>query len=185
MKKRHNLILVLLIMGLIGFGVVEGILLPQRELKQQRYEAAQRVPATHDLQSILPYKSKYMGDASNISNLFQHLPLAEVQETIELQSDIRLAQINYPVNSKTVDTVRLEQSLAYNSIAAFALIDNLESIVYHFEDVDYRAERANVEQLYGDHLNDLLTVDLWKENVQKIIANDSSFDYSQIVGITP
>lgn len=185
MKTRHFIIIILAVIGLIGYGVMQGIILPQQELKQQRYEAAQRDPATHDVASILPYKSKYMGDASNIGNLFQHLPLAEVQATFELQSDVLLAQINYKVESTSLDPVFLEKSLFYNSVAAFALIDNLETLVYHFEDVDYRTERVDVEQMYGDNLSELLTSVLWKEKVQDVIVNGLSFDYTQIVRILP
>lgn len=173
--------MILAVIGLIGYGVIQGILLPQQELKQQRYEAAQHDPATHDLASILPYKSKYMGDASNIGNLFQHLPLAEVQATFELQSDVLLAQINYKVESTSLDPAFLEKSLFYNSVAAFALIDNLETLVYHFEDVDYRAERVDVEQMYGANLSDLLSADQWKDKVQAVFTNDSSLPYNQIV----
>lgn len=185
MRLRHILIIVLAVIGLISYAVIQGIFIPQQEIKQQQYDAAQQSPVTHDLNRILPYKSKYMGDASNISNLFQHLPLADIQNTFELQSDVLLAQINYSAESTTLDAVELNKSLFYNSVAAFALIDNLETIIYHFEDTDFRAERADVEQMYGAPLSNLLTLDQWKDKVQDTIAQDNTLDYDQIIRLAP
>ena len=185
MRLRHILIIALAVIGLISYAVIQGILIPQQEMKQQQYEAAQQNPVTHDLNRILQYKSKYMGDASNMGNLFQHLPLADIQHTFELQSDVLLAQINYSAESTTLDKVGLNQALFYNSVAAFALIDNLETIIYHFEDTDFQVERADVEQMYGAPLSDLLTLDQWKEKVQDAIAQDNTLDYDQIIRLAP
>jgi hypothetical protein len=63
------------------------------------------------------------------------------------------------------------KSLIYNSTAAFALIDNLEVVIYHFSDITYRVNRSDVEALYSDFDN-ILNETNWKEYVQSPLNND-------------
>ena len=118
MKTRNKLIVLLLANGVILFGIIQGYVIPEQQLRAEQYANDQLHPATHDLKRILPYKSQYMGDASNLSNLFTHLPLSEYSRGFQLYPEELTAQVNYSMTS--IKPEEINQALMYNSAAAFA-----------------------------------------------------------------
>ena len=195
MKIRNRIINVLLIMGAILYIVVRFIIIPDNVRKEMEYNKAQYNAVTHDLNSILPYKSPYMGDASNIINLYNNLPMA-VDRTFQLLSDELTLEIYYKdtflqVGAKSVEMQEDEENdsngkqnqvyqdevfkdLIYNSTAAFALVDNLKKINYNFTDINYSVTRDRIEELYTVKLSELLTEKNWRELVQDKLK-DSEF----------
>ncbi|QHQ62994.1 DUF4825 domain-containing protein [Anaerocolumna sedimenticola] len=187
MKIRNRIITVLLIIGAILYIIVRFIIIPDNARKEEEYNKAQLNAATHDLNRILPYKSPYMGDAPNIINLYNNLPMA-VDRTFHLLSDELTLEINYKDDlllagkksiemqgvqageddSKQDDIYQYEvfKDLLYNSTAAFALIDNLKKINYNFSDINYSVTRNMIEDLYSVKLSDLLTEENWRKLVQ-------------------
>jgi len=186
MKNRNKLIIALLSIGVIALGIMIFII-SHNNTGKQNYLIAQLDATTADLNYILPFKNKYMGNNSNTCNLFYHLPLSGSNIKFELFPDTFTVQINFDdtvrqlgkTNLKdtphvlegyadTIDTfykTNVYKSLIYNSTAAFALIDNLEVIIYHFSDVTYKVNRSDVESLYSDFDN-ILNETNWKEYVQ-------------------
>jgi Domain of unknown function (DUF4825) len=171
MNRRNKLILALLVVGVVLFSIIEGYVIPANEEKAEQYQRNQQNPLTHDLQSILPYKSKYMGSTRS-TVLFTKLPLNQLESSFQLDPDQFKIQIKYQAIEE-MDTDKVEQSLLYNSLAAFALIDNLQILEYHFPHTTYQAKRADVEQIFGAPLGELLTEEKWKK-VQKRWA-DAAF----------
>lgn len=167
MRKRNNIILVLAAVAVTLFCVVVLILIPRQQQEKQNYLLAQQDPVTHDLSSILPYQSKYMGNASNDSNLFHQLPLNEYLNGFELKPDLLLLIVNYKTNSTDIDSVKLQKTLIYNSVASFALIDNLKTLNYHFEDRTIQIERNDVQSVFSNDLSELLNEEKWEGSVQK------------------
>jgi Domain of unknown function (DUF4825) len=164
MNTRNKMILVLLVVGVVLFSFIEGYVIPANEEKAEQYRLHQQDPKTHDLQAILPYKSKYMGSTQS-TVLFTHLPLNQHARSFQLDSDQLKIQIKYQAIAE-MDSAKLQQALLYNSLAAFALIDNLQTLEYQFPDVTYQAKRADVEQIFKAPLAALLTEEKWKA-VQK------------------
>ncbi|WMJ87381.1 DUF4825 domain-containing protein [Anaerocolumna sp. MB42-C2] len=195
MKIRNRIINVLLIMGAILYIVVRFIIIPDSVRKEMEYNKAQYNAVTHNLNSILPYKSPYMGDASNIINLYNNLPMT-VDRTFQLLSDELTLVIYYKdtflqVGEKSVEMQEDEtndsngkqnqvyqdevfKDLIYNSTAAFALIDNLKKINYNFTDINYSVTRDMIEELYTVKLSELLTEKNWSVLVQDKLK-DSEF----------
>jgi len=193
MKNKNTLIIVLLIVGITLFSIVQFIIVPKYNTKEQ-YLSEQFEATTHDINYILPYKNDYMGNNSNTINLFWHLPLATSKMNFELFSDILTVQVNYQDTLLNVGKESMhrksfaaygsadelnqiyenevKKSLIYNSTSAFALIDNLEYIIYHFSDVSYKVSREEIEALYND-FNNILNETNWKHEVQNSL-NDSS-----------
>ena len=194
MSNKNKLLVALFMIGLALFSVVQFIVLPHQNAQDKQYEAAQLEATTHDLNSILPYKNDYMGNNSNIINLFWHLPLIGSEMKFQLFPETFTLEIDYRntllstgkesmsrkpfASSGTIDELNklyqkeVEKSLIYNSTAAFSLIGNLEHIIYRFSDVSYQVSRANVEALYLDH-NNLLNPTIWKEEVQSKLNDDN------------
>lgn len=182
-------------MGAILYIVVRFIIIPDSVRKEMEYNKAQYNAVTHNLNSILPYKSPYMGDASNIINLYNNLPMT-VDRTFQLLSDELTLVIYYKdtflqVGEKSVEMQEDEtndsngkqnqvyqdevfKDLIYNSTAAFALIDNLKKINYNFTDINYSVTRDMIEELYTVKLSELLTEKNWSVLVQDKLK-DSEF----------
>ncbi|ELK40453.1 MULTISPECIES: DUF4825 domain-containing protein [Brevibacillus] len=163
---KNKLILLLALLGIGLFAVIQGWILPKKELAAEQYLADQQSPLTHDLQTILPYKNKYMGDVSNL-NLFNHLPLKDLKRSYQLRSDEFAIEVHYEADELREDEKAIRQMLLYNSVAAFALIDNLQTIDYRFLDRTLTVSRSRIQQLFGDDLAALLTTEKWRANVQQ------------------
>lgn len=172
MKKKNWLILILLLIGGIGYGVVEAYIVPQMEEKQETYQEEQQDPITHDFESILKFKSKYMGDAGNFINLNGHLPLNDLERTYQMYPDELTAEIHFKAKASQVDQKLLKQALIYNSTANFVLIDNLEVLHFNFENMTYTLQRNMVEEWYGVSLAALQSPDVWKKEVQEKLTDE-------------
>lgn len=166
MRRKNILIIILIIIGITALIAVESFIRPQMKQKQQKYTEAQLDPATNDYKTIIKYKNKYMGNASNICNLNRNLPLADIPMTFEIKPDKLTLVINYETSSETIDKNKLLNALLYNSTAIFMLIDNLKVIKFNFKDNAYIVTREAVESWYGVKLNTLQNEKTWKDKVQ-------------------
>ena len=165
MKNRNKIILGLLIFGAILFGVVQFVVIPHNNAEKQKYAIAQLEPTTQNLSEISDYKNSYMGNASNIINLFHHLPLADVNMNFEMFPKDFTVEVNYKDTVQNIGEEKVKKALIYNSTASFALIENLKYIVYNFPGTSYKVSRTDVEKLYDDFDN-ILKESNWKSKVQ-------------------
>ena len=186
MHKRNILISILLIAGIMMFAVIQGVLLPAKEQRQQAYAKAQLEPSTHDFTQLLPYKSKYMGDAPNLINLFYHLPMGQYGVRFQLYSSTLKAQLNYQTDVQTIGQEQAETAMIYNATAAFALIDNLKTIEYTFPShntaanpsalaikTKYEITRKDIETWYGMPTSQLANPQTWKKKVQQQLTDQT------------
>jgi len=185
-KQREMMIIILIILGILIF-TLQHYYVQSIDKKQNKYWNDQKEVTTCDLDFIMEYKNLYMGNASNIMNLFGNLPLSAAIKDFQLYPDDLSAQVNFTdtmldsgrislenksyVAEGSVDTYNatyqkeVNKSLIYNSIAAFSLIDNLEGIIYKFADITYTVKRENIETIYGN-LDALMDKDTWNEVVR-------------------
>ncbi|MGK5506836.1 DUF4825 domain-containing protein [Brevibacillus formosus] len=126
---------------------------------------AQQSPLTHDLESILPYKNKYMGATSN-PVMFNHLPLSDLKRTFQLRPEKFTIEIHYEEKTTDIEAKLFQQAMLYNSVAAFALVDNLQTVEYRFADTTIVATRVAMQDLFGEDLASLLTKEKWRASVQ-------------------
>lgn len=174
MNRNLKIIIMLLCIAIVIFGVTNFIIIPQRNAAKEKYAIEQRDSLTHDFKNVLKYKSKYMGDASNITNLNYNLPLCFIARTNELDSDNLKYIINYKESPDEIGMDKVKRDLIYNATANFALIDNLEIIRFNFTGNSYEINRSNIQSLYKDKLSELTVIDKWKENVQQKL-NDKEY----------
>lgn len=173
MKNRNILIIVLLAIGVILYGVVQfGVILPNNAEKE-KYVLQQKDPLTHDFNNILKYKNDYMGNASNIINLFYNLPLSDLGIRFELFPETLTLEVDYQGESARIDEEKLKTALIYNSMAAFTLIANLEQINFVFPDGAYRTTRHGFQDEFGSFA-DILNENSWNEKVQNKL-NDKNY----------
>ncbi|AJS60941.1 DUF4825 domain-containing protein [Paenibacillus sp. IHBB 10380] len=173
MKTRNIVIICLLLVGVISFGILHGIVMPQLAENEKEYSEDQQDPITHDVTSVLKYSNKYMGNSSNIANLVGSLPLGNIDKSFQLFPDVFTLEINFKEDISNMNKKHLETSLIYNATAAFSLIDNLEAIHFIFDEASYKVTRSAVAQWYAvDDLSFLTDKTTWRELVQSKLTND-------------
>lgn len=172
MKNRNRIIIALALVAVALLAAVELVYLPQQRQAQENYRMAQQEPVTHDLAAILPYQSKYMGDAPNNINLFHALPLNQYLNGFEQNPALFELTVNYSKSTGEVGTQKLEKAVIYNSTAAFALIGNLQVLKYHFNDQTYTVTRSGVQGAVAENPAGLLTKSVWKTNLQDKLQDD-------------
>ena len=142
MQKSIWFIIGIVLMLLIGvIFVLNG---NQKQVEEDKMQ--QLSVSTHDFQKVLAYENDFMGNASNMNNLFNNLPLSNYKGMVELDSESFIFTVNY-------DTVGDDQTVIYNATAAFVLIKNLEVIEMHFTNRSYVITRENVEKWFGSNLD--------------------------------
>lgn len=114
----------------------------------------------------MDYKSPYIGDASNVGNLFWALPLNNVDMKFEINSETCALTVNYLDTVWNIGEETVRRDVIYNSVAAMAAIDNLSGITYNFSGDSYSFNRKQVEEAFGSPLADRLDKDIWGEKVQ-------------------
>ncbi|MBS4201905.1 DUF4825 domain-containing protein [Bacillus sp. FJAT-49732] len=166
MSKLGKWIVVLLVFGLMLFGIVQFVVIPKQNAAAEQYVIEQEKPLTHDLEYIKQYKNPYMGNAGNTTQLFGHLPLHDILKDFELKSDDLTVMVNYTQKTTDINNQLLNQSLIYNSTAAFALIENLEKIEYHFVDETITVDRESIERQYTNFDELTESTKIWNEKVR-------------------
>lgn len=181
--RKNRWIIVLVLVGLVALTMVEGIINPRIEAKQQAYTAEQQNPLTHDFAALQKYRSAYMGDFSNLSHLNQGLPLAEYLNGYQLYPDTFTAEVKYNLRSDELQEEELKRMLVYNATANFVLIDNLEHIVYQLEDTRYSLDREAAKQWAGLELGALQMPDDWDSYVREQLVSPEQVEvaFSQII----
>lgn len=173
MKKNNFIIIILVVIGVLGYAFVEGYIKPRIESDNEKYYLEQREPLTHDFSSVLKYKNRYMGNASNLINLNYNLPLCNIERMYQLYPKRLTAEINYKVKPESINRDKLNRVLVYNSTANFVLIDNMKVLKMNFIGASYTITRASVEKWYCTSLKTLRNEKIWKNKVQsKLVDKD-------------
>ncbi len=182
---KNTWIVVLLGFGLLGLILLEGYIKPEigyitPDLRQEQD------PLTHDLSSVVGFRSRYMGNAPNLANLNGRLPLNHIPRTLQLHPEDLTAEINYQESVSGIESEMLRRSLVYNATANFALIENLELLIFNFEDRSFTITRTAVESWYEGDLTSLLSEERWNSGVQLRLSDrayvDRFFEASFVIG---
>lgn len=127
---------------------------------------------THDIFTIVDYRSAYVGDISNVAGLYQHLPMGNIEKKYELDPDTCTLIVNYLEPTWDIGEEKVRQDLVYNTIAAMASIDNLAAVTYEFPGYTFSFAREQVEEVLGKNLASLLDADRWGTAVQRRITDE-------------
>lgn len=155
--------------------------------KQYNIDTVPTSPFNQDISSIeqlMQYRSKYIGDNSNTGHLIGSLPLSEHGYVFSIDSENCGVIINYHFTDwYDNENLYTERALVYNSVSAFALIENLEYITFHFSGSNYSITREVMEKNYPNY-NDIFndnTIDTKKfhQYVEQQI-NDRTFVWNII-----
>lgn len=91
MQKTIGLVVGIALVLLLG--VVYVLTNNQKQVDQEDLE--QLTVESHDFKKVLAYENDYMGNNSNITNLFNNLPLSDRRGVVELNSDTFTFIVHY------------------------------------------------------------------------------------------
>ena len=166
MTKKSKIIIGLLSVAAVLFCLIQFWIIPANQAKREAYAQNQTDALTHDITSIEDYKSPYIGNASNVGNLFWNLPLNNVDMKFEIDSETCTLTVNYLDTVWNIGEDKVQRDLIYNTVAAMVAIDNLSGITYNFSSDSYSFERTQIEDIFGAPLSNLLEPEKWKNDVQ-------------------
>lgn len=126
--------------------------------KQYDIDTVPTSPFNHNISAIehlIQYRNKYIGDNSNTGQLIGALPLSEYGFALEIDSENFGLTIDYHFTDwYNNENFYTERALVYNSVSAFALIENLEYIKFNFSGSSYSVTRDAIEKNYPNY-NDI------------------------------
>ena len=166
MSKKNKIIICLLIVAAILFCTIKFWAIPANRARRAEYVRNQTDALTHEISTILDYKSPYIGDAVNIGNLFGILPLNNVSMNFEINSETCALTVNYFDTVWNIGEEKVHRDLIYNSAAAMAAVDNLSELTYNFSGGSYSFNRERMEEVFGSPLSELLEQGNWSKEVQ-------------------
>ena len=100
------------------------------------------------IDNIIKYKNKYVGNNSNDGSLIGSLPLSEYGYSFQIDSNNLGLIINYNISNLYINDDYLKQSLVYNSVCIFSLIDNVNYITFNFSGKTYNISKSSVVSNY-------------------------------------
>lgn len=166
MNKKSKVIICLLAIAVVLFCIIQFWVLPSKQAKEANYARSQTDALTHDISVIEDYRTPYIGNAVNISGLFEVLPLNNISKKFEINSDNCILTVNYLDTVWNIGEEKVHRDLIYNSVAAMAAIENLSGITFNFSGDSYFFEREQIEEVFGSPLSNLLEQGNWNTEVQ-------------------
>lgn len=166
MNKKSKMIIGLLAVAVVLFCLIRFWIIPADQAKKETYAQNQTDALTHDISAIEDYRTAYLGDSTNVIELFGALPLNNIPKRFEINSDDCTLTVNYLDTVWDIREDTVQRDLVYNTVAAMAAIDNLSGITYNFSGDSYSFDRAQMEEVFGAPLSDLLDQKTWNKNVQ-------------------
>ncbi len=154
-----------MVMGIFCVVLLCGVLLTNGRHASTRDKITDKnsiMLAGYDASILLKYKSPYIGDNSNISNLLSALPLGECKKGISLDTEKEPygLTVNYELTQEFqwIDIDLESAVLLPNSMIIFSLIDNLDKIQYNIREGEggkkYTYTRSSLQIYFERDLRD-------------------------------
>ncbi|WAH39216.1 DUF4825 domain-containing protein [Alicyclobacillus dauci] len=125
------------------------------------HSSNQTMTKTYHVVDFLKYKGTYVGDNSAVGNILSMLPAHNYMAGFSLQTEHKPygITVNYTENQKLGpdnyydfwNSKKPDELLERNAAALFSLVQNVDSIQFHVQDVgNFTYNRADLQQKYGD-----------------------------------
>lgn len=172
-EKYGNIAVIIIIV--LGFILSYAMLFyasPYIARTSPEYEAAQQNVQTHDISSLLEYKTSGVPDTDILENVAIHLPGGDRLESCSAEGN--MFSVVYPFDCRELENKKI---LIYNASALFALTDGLEEIEFCCAGVSYVFFRDEVTAEYED-FSSILNLSVWNSEVRDPL---SEADYTETV----
>lgn len=179
-----------ILLGILCISVLSTVLLTNgkySDTKKQNMSGNKLVTEQYDAENLYKFKSPYIGDASNVSNLLNTLPLNSYKGKIQLATESKPYGLSVDYNMTDYKSTgmnteakegTIEKTLLSNSSILFSLIDNLDIISYNIEGGnktnEYTFSRDDVQFYFSKNLGEYSKEkDQFKELI--ILLNDANW----------
>lgn len=133
--------------------------------------------------SLYKYKTKYIGDISNITQLVYRLPLSKYYKSTELitEKETHGLKLFYDIDDKNLSKEEIDKNLYSSSVVLFSLIDNLDNTIFNIKNhkeeytLEYKREDIN-KTLNIDIREKSNTLENFKELISTLDINNLSSD---------
>ncbi|WP_026882173.1 DUF4825 domain-containing protein [Clostridium akagii] len=176
MKKAKFVIIISIIAVILGMTFFQLYLIPKFSDDNLENVTNDTDAITQDFNNVLIYKTKYMGNNSNIININNNLPLSNIKKSFSIHPETFAVEINYDVKASSIEQKKLEQAIIYNATVNFVLVGNLESLNLNFNDITYTISRSSLKNWYGVNLSSFENIDKLKKGVQSKLSNKTYLD---------
>lgn len=152
-KKIAIALVVICLIVLGGISLTNGI-------SSRNTEGSRDIPLLlgYNEEELFKYKSKYIGDASNISNLLNQLEFSRVRKEISLHTSNEPygVTVNYDFTNIIMGAEEAELALYNNALVMFVLIENLDNIYFNttndIGEQKYEFSRNEVQKSFSNSL---------------------------------
>lgn len=155
-KKNANIVISIVLLALVGLGVV--FLTNEMSKGKNEQGIVNTGISAYSENELYKYKSQYIGDASNVSNLLNTLPLGDFKKEILLITEDKPygINVNYDFTNTNIDLEEIKSLFHKNAIVMFVLIENLDNITFktiqNNEEVKYQYSRNEIQKSFNDKL---------------------------------
>ena len=115
----------------------------------------------YNAEELYKHKSLYIGDASNVSNLLNKLPLGNYKTGLSLETSSKpyglTVNFNFSdanIGSSPLEMEELSANLRKNAVIVFALIENVEEITFTGNITVYLYSRTEMQKEFSNNLWD-------------------------------
>jgi beta-lactamase regulating signal transducer with metallopeptidase domain len=135
----------------------------------------------NDLNNMLKHRSRYIGDASNVSNLLSKLPYGDRKNGISLDTDSRPYGITVNYNLEDADKIQnIKPVLLDNALILFSLVENVETVHFNILSAnryEFQFTRAEMQEYFDK--------DLWAYSKDKRAFEEFLMDISFDILVYP
>lgn len=104
------------------------------------------------IEKIKKYEHVYLGSNGDMGMLIEALPLSQYQYVFEIDTENNGLIIHYHwTDWYANENLYIQKSLLYNSVAIFALIDQVNYLQFHFSGSSYQVTREKIVSNYPDY----------------------------------
>lgn len=126
-------------------------------------------------EDIFNFKDSYVGDNSAVGNIVSKLQGAEHLEGYELKTKEKPYGIvlNYDWSDSEKN---YKKTAIYNATFLFALVQNADWILFHFDNQEYKITKENLQNWYKKDLSELKNEDELKKLAQEFLEDESKIN---------
>lgn len=124
---------------------------------------------------LFTYKDAYVGDNSAVGNIVSRLKNAEQFKRFELKTDEEPYGIilNYNLEESEQD---YKEIIIHNATFLFTLIQNVDWILFNFENEEYTITKEKLKNWYGEEFTGMQSEDEVKTFIQKHSDDENKVD---------
>lgn len=131
--------------------------------------------STDTNEDLYEFKSAFIGDNSAIGSIVNQLPSSEYLNGFELKT--KEAPYGVILNYKGIEADDIEkkdkETAIYNATFIFALVQNADWVLFHFDNREYKVTKEELQDWYGKELSNFTSEDELRKITQEYLEDES------------